>query len=149
MTCPRAIEDGRLGWNENVPPEFVVSPQEDGTCTYCGSWDAADMMARLEAGTLLLGATDKNYKVYLKNDGGAPFKQSFRNCPPGSTCKGPGDCAHYVTRETERTKFYFQHLSKEQMLRFIELLNEGKLRFDGDIGFYVRPFFISFGPKTS
>lgn len=147
MTCPRAIEDGRPNWNENQPPEFVVPPHEDGTCDYCGSWDADDLMARLEAGTVILGPTDKSYKVYLTNAGGAPFKQSARRCPKDATCKGPGDCTHYETRETDSAKFYFQHLSEAQMRRFVELLNERKLKIDGG-GFYVRPFFITFGPKA-
>jgi hypothetical protein len=104
-------------------------------------------MARCESGTVVLGPTDKSYKVYLTNAGGEPFKQSHRDCPKCSTCKGPGDCAHWVTRETSGAKFYFQHLSKAQMIRFIELLNEGKLKIEGG-GFYVRPFFIGLGPKA-
>jgi len=106
-------------------------------------------MARVETGDVLLGSTDKNYKVYVKNHGGEKFKQTYRDCynaPDKDTnpCNvGPDECTHWVTRETDNTKFYFQHLSESQKMRFIELLNEKKLKFQGDYEFYVLPFFIT------
>ena len=111
-------------------------------------------MARLEAGVVQLGSTDKNYKVYVENDGGEQFKQTYRNCPRDeervgtngnkymvSSCKGPTTCTHWVTREVSETKFYFQHLSAEQQSRFIELYNQKRIKFQGGCGFYVLPFF--------
>lgn len=44
-------------------------------------------------------------------------------------------------------KFYFQHLSKEQMIRFVELLNKEKLRLGYPGYFYTRPFFIAYGKE--
>lgn len=38
--------------------------------------------------------------------------------------------------------FYFQHLSKEQMLDFIGLFNNNKINFAQPGGFYVMPFFM-------
>jgi hypothetical protein len=95
--------------------------------------------------------------VYISNNGGAAFKQTYRDCPRDkemlssagakymiSSCTGPADCTHWVTREVNGTKFYFQHLSdiKGQRTRFIELLNEKKLKFEDGFEFYVLPFFI-------
>ena len=110
-------------------------------------------MARIEAGTVELGPTDKSYKVYVKNAGGEPFKQTYRQCPPPETkivdgkeittrCAGPDTCTHWVTRERDETKFYFQHFTEAQARRFIDLLNEKKLKIGYPGHFYVRPFFI-------
>lgn len=101
-------------------------------------------MARLEAGDVELGPTDKSYKVYVRNKGGANFKQTSRNCPKDATCTGPADCTHWTTREMDQTKFYFQHLSSDQCRRFVELLNVLKLKFGYPGHFYVTPFFISY-----
>ena len=62
--------------------------------------------------------TDKSYKAYIK----APDRRF--------------------------AKFYYQHLSTEQKLRFIELLNERKLNIAHPGHFYVPPFFIRFRPKV-
>lgn len=127
----------------------------DDSCRYCGSLNPDTFMRRLEAGDVLLGSTDKNYKVYVANKGGESFKQTYRDCPEDkekigaagnkymvSSCEGPKSCTHWVTRDTDRAKFYFQHLSEEQRHRFIQLLNEKKIQFEGGYGFYVLPFFI-------
>lgn len=45
-------------------------------------------------------------------------------------------------------KGYFQHLSEAQMKRFIELLNEKKIKLAHPGYFYVLPFFIARKPKT-
>jgi hypothetical protein len=73
-----------------------------------------EFMALVEGGQVELGTTDKSYKVYVKNS------------TSGKT-----------------SKFYFQHLSIEQRKRFVEFMNEKRLRFEGGIGFYVRPFFVA------
>jgi hypothetical protein len=140
MTCPRAIEDGRVGWLQKMGLPDV---KDDGSCGYCGSVLGDEFMARVEAGTVELGATDKNYKAYLRNSGGPAFKQSYRDCPKGAVCTGPKDCTHWVMRETDQTKFYFQHLSDAQKTRFVELLNERKVKFEGGEYFYVMPYFIA------
>lgn len=48
-----------------------------------------------------------------------------------------------------RRKFYFQHLSLEQMQSFIDLWNEGKLRIGYPGHFYVPPFFMQLRPPAS
>lgn len=64
----------------------------------------------------VLGTTDKAYKVYVD-----------------SPTLGSG-------------KFYFQHLSVEQRKEFVGLMNAKALKFAGDRGFYVVPFFCQMRP---
>jgi len=151
MTCPRRIEQGRH--YEDSPFRGSGSGldrwREDGTCSYCGSLDPDILMARLEAGDVELGPTDKSYKVYVDNRGGPMFKTQYRkNCDmrqPGSKCTGPDDCVHWVIEETQHAKFYFQHFGMHQMERFIELNNAGKLNIGYPGHFYVLPFFCRRG----
>ncbi len=113
-TCPRRIELGSVAipgpdtWDEGT-----------GNCSFCGSMNPDTFMARLEAGDIELGPTDKDYKVYVRNLGGAPL---------------------------QTVKFYFQHLSVEQRKRFVELLNAKALKFDPSGRFYVLPFFCQRKP---
>ena len=143
MMCPRRQESP-------LPTRFPgpdTYREEDDTCSYCGCLNPATFMERLEAGTVALGPTDKDYKVYVENREGLAFKQHFRDCysrkdDPGYVpCTGPDDCTHWITKETGHAKFYFQHLSEEQRKRFVELLNEKKLHIEYPGRFYVRPFF--------
>ena len=48
----------------------------------------------------------------------------------------------YINYKGKETKFYFQHLSKKHILKFIDLLNNGimKLAYPGH--FYEKPFFL-------
>lgn len=137
--CPRKIE-GPFRINEF---KYLNRP-DDGTCDYCGSLLGDEFMRRLEAGDIELGPTDKSYKVYVRNKGGALFKQSSRTDPGGTM-----DQTKWVwqTREMEQCKFYFQHLTEQQQIRFVELLNEKKIKFGEPGRFYVTPFFIRIGPK--
>jgi len=49
----------------------------------------------------------------------------------------------WTTEDRSETKFYFQHLTEPQMQRFVELLNEKKLRIGEPGFFYRKPFFIA------
>ncbi len=151
--CPRR-EESHFGSSPAFARDNDYDPSDD-TCSYCGSLNPDTLMIRLESGDVLLGSTDKNYKVYVENNGGKLFKQSFRDCPKDkemtgsagnkymvSSCEGPRTCTHWVTRETSGCKFYFQHFSVEQKTRFIELLNQKRIKFQGGYSFYVLPFFI-------
>jgi hypothetical protein len=139
MQCPRRSESG-LGSVFKVGKDDVY--REDNTCSWCGSLNPATLMERIEAGTVQLGPTDKSYKVYVHNAGGEAFKQTYRDCPADSERHMPEECTHWVTREMQQTKFYFQHFSEEQKMRFIELLNERKLTLGYPGRFYVLPFFV-------
>lgn len=130
--CPRGPECGRKGdavW------------QNDDTCSFCGSLNPDLLMERIEAGTVILVPSDKNYKVYVRPESGSPaFRQTFR----GEGDPGGGDPTKWVwtTREVTETKFYFQHLSTPARRRFVELLNQKKLKLDYPGYFYRLPFFI-------
>lgn len=109
MRCPRR--------NESV---FGMKEGEDlfrgESCSYCGSLEPDTLMARLELGDIELGPTDKDYKVYVTNKGGAPLVR-------------------------DHSKFYFQHLSDAQMKRYIELHNEKKIHYGYPGYLYTKPFF--------
>jgi hypothetical protein len=150
--CPRRSES-HFGSSPAFARENDYDERDD-SCHYCGSLNPNTFMERLEAGDVELGSTDKNYKVYVHNAGGEAFKQTYRDCPRDkelvgevgnkymvSSCEGPDTCTHWVTRDTSQTKFYFQHLSVEQQSRFINLLNEKRIKFAGGFSFYVLPFF--------
>ncbi|MCG8406709.1 MAG: hypothetical protein MI923_16055 [Phycisphaerales bacterium] len=131
--CPRAAENGRRG---------RAAWMADEHCSYCGSLNPDVFMERIEAGTVELGPTTKNYKVYVQV---APDTELFRSQFRGEGDPGGDDPAKWVwtTEERTQTKFYFQHLSLEQKRTFIEILNSGKLKFAGSRGFNVLPFFVS------
>lgn len=96
---------------------FVLLPEDDDQdrCSYCGSLGPDVFMNRLRAGDIEVVPTDKNYKVYVKNNGGEELKS---------------------------VKFYFYHLSDEQKNEFIDLLNAKKLTIGSPGYFYALPFFI-------
>lgn len=135
-TCGRRCE-GPMG---NVANEDSYDAHSN-SCSYCGSLNPTEFMSRLEAGDVSLDPTDKNYKVYILNSGGKPFVQRYRT--DSLPFKGWESPEHtWVVRDIEQTKFYFQHLSEEQKKRFVQLLNENKLKFNTPGRFYVMPFFI-------
>jgi hypothetical protein len=82
------------------------------TCSYCGSLNPDTFMQGLEEGKYTLTPTDKGYKVYVDGAG------------------------------LSHDKFYFQHLSETQMLRFIELYNSKALKLGYPGHFYTLPYFI-------
>lgn len=137
LQCPRRAENP-MSANMFPGPDVI---REDGTCSYCGSLDANIFMTRLEARDIEIGPTDKSYKAYLRNRGGAPLLQTYRACPPDSGCTGPKACTHWTTRESDQGKLYFQHLSEDQQRRFIELYNERHLHIGQPGHFYTTPFF--------
>lgn len=129
--CPRRDE---------VPSVFKLPETDhlhaDGTCSFCGSLDGDLLMERLEAGTIFLAGSDKTYKVYLKTvEGGPPLLQSYRTDDDRT-----GDRTKWVweTKEVDHGKFYFMHLSEDQMKRFVDLWNEGKIKHS----MYVLPYFM-------
>lgn len=158
--CPRRAEN---------PASATMFPggdtiRADGTCSYCGSLSADVFMAGIESGDVELGPTDKSYKVYV--DMPEPDADQLVIRGSSNVEKRPGDNWHRVgdidaskidTRgwslhadnwylveprgAVRHAKFYFQHLSREQQDRFIELHNEKRLRIGYPGRFYVRPFF--------
>lgn len=140
-TCPRRM----LDWGPWTHEEGLDGFRDDGHCKFCGSLNPDTLMARLEAGDVELGPTDKNYKVYVRNSGGAVFSQAYRTGDDERDVPVE-ERTDWVTREREETKFYFVHLTQPQMVRFIELHNERKLKLGYPHHFYRWPFFM--GPVT-
>lgn len=99
-----------------IPPgrDLATLALEETSCSYCGSLHPDAFMEGLESGKYVLGATDKDYKVYVERTDG-PARGS--------------------------NKFYFEHLSVAQRKRFVDLLATDRLKFASGIGFYVLPFF--------
>lgn len=129
--CPRRSE---------IPSVFKLPESDhlrgDGTCSHCGSLDGDALMERLEAGTIFLRGSDKNYKVYLETvEGGPPLLQSSR---VDDDRTGDQSKWKWETREVTHGKFYFMHLSDEQMKRFVELWNEKRIKHS----LYVMPYFM-------
>ena len=111
------------GWRDNNPG-MSGGHQRGPHSNWDGSLHPDTFMRLLEAGTVKLTPTDKNYKVYIKG-----------------TDPEDGHSFH--------DKFYFEHLSAEQRERFIELHNEQKLGFAYPGYLYTTPFFAkrSVDPK--
>jgi hypothetical protein len=119
ILCPRAAENGAILSSLKPPFNGEMVWRDDDTCSYCGSLNGDILMARIEAGTIFLEGSDKNYKVYIKaTDGSEPLKA---------------------------IKFYFQHLSEEQMKRFVELWNEKCIKHS----LYVMPYFMQVSAPAS
>lgn len=138
MLCPRRSEGPfRLPEEDNW--------LGDDSCSYCGSMNPDTLMARLEVEDVELVPTDKNYKVYVENKGGAKFKMFHSRSCPDDKCP-VATCTHWKVDERNGTKFYFQHLSEEQRTRFIELHNDGKIKLGYPGHFYNPPFFTKRTP---
>lgn len=134
-TCPRRLSDFGPWPHEAGLDDW----RQDGSCSFCGSLHPDIFMSRVDAGTVELGPTDKNYKVYVKNRGGGPFFQTYRT--DDATSADP-TAWRWTTREVAETKFYFYHLSDEQMDRFVALLNGRQLHVGYPGHFYRLPFFL-------
>lgn len=138
--CPRSVENG-CGPNSPFGDGKAIWCIGD-SCSYCGSLHPAVLMERLEEATITVEPTDKNYKIYVVTDADTPkFKRSFR--ADGSPVGDDPSKWVWTVDETNHVKFYFQHLSSEQQQRFVELINEKKIKFALPGYFYVLPFFVS------
>ncbi len=112
FVCPRRESLAFLNPEGSPTPD---SWSDDKTCGYCGSMRPEDVIALIESGSAEIGTTDKNYKIYVRR---------------------------INSDDTETRKFYFQHFSVAQCVRFIELYNERKIQFSGGFGFSVFPYFM-------
>ena len=115
-TCPRRmLEVGSWKRAENLDGWERRQSDDELHCTFCGSLRADYVLTVMAAGKCTLGPTDKSYKVYVD-----------------------------VPEDHVTSKFYFQHLSKPQRLRFIDLYNMKPriFKFGYPYGFYVMPYFM-------
>lgn len=148
FVCPRAGESfGPL----SKTPAFW---EADDTCSYCGSLKPEILLKAIEEGTALLGATDKNYKLYVGGlpdpDAGKPTIYSSANHDPKRddwvllteeiadehqlNSYDRTKIGSWVKIEPRRAtvhhKFYFQHFDQAQRERFVELYNANRMSFE-------------------
>ncbi len=138
--CPSRLADGRAtGANDD---HWV-----DGlTCSYCGSVSPAAFFAAVESGAEVL-PTDKSYKAYIDvadPNVGKPRAHTISTFPsPGSVEEAPGRHVHYgPTPANRHAKFYFEHLSIDERRRFVDMVNQGKMKIGHPGRFYRPPFFM-------
>ena len=127
-------------------------------CSFCGSLDPGDFMAAVLEGHPL-ATTMKDYKVYavlpnpiagqevLKSTSGGPtmsYGKLLRDdFTPEELAAGRYELKTYgPAPATAQVKFYWRHLSERQQLRFVGLLNDGLVNFEGGFGFSHLPFFV-------
>jgi hypothetical protein len=112
--CPRRDENFLADQRFPGPDKWNDRPGYRA-CSFCGSQHPDEFMAALEDGKSTLIPTDKNYKAYLQTPG----------------------------LSNSQIKFYFQHLSAEQKMRIVELVNDRKITFGFPGHFYTLPFFMA------
>ena len=91
------------------------------SCSFCGSLHPDRFMELIREGWNV-GPTDKNYKAYLSR---LPASEEANSI---------------------EAKFYYQHLSPEQQVEFVELYNTKRMHVGYPGRFYRWPFFM--GPVT-
>lgn len=169
QTCGRRMTDGGPWERVEGVDRWETSghglngQQEAGrSCSFCGSLHPDDFL-RLVGEGWIVGATDKNYKVYLARPYSAEEIAS-RRAQWESTDRTvravreigerDGKTAEQIAADIDKVaevalgsspgatiaKFYFQHLNEAQRAEFIDLYNSKRMRIDsGD--FYVMPYF--------
>lgn len=156
--CPRRAESGmaiaRTGrdWWE----------RRDGhlSCSYCGSLSPDEFFAAVEAGAEVT-PTDKNYKAYidLPSPNAGQVVQIGTDSGPAYDAEGKPNLPDLTFQEemtghydrpimgtagaTVMAKFYFQHLDAAAQQRFIDLINEKKMKLRMPGYFYRLPFFCT------
>lgn len=134
--CPQRLLNEGAHVKAHTPSDQFGS---DDTCSYCGSLNPETFIARIKAGDVEAVPTDKDYKAYLTNKGGAPFSLRHRTCSPRECNEAP--CTHWTVSSREETKFYFVHLSIPQQEEFIALHNDSKINYAFPGHLYTTPFF--------
>lgn len=125
FTCGRRVA---MGLDDTDSP-FVMAGQnidtwgDDGTCSFCGSLKPEVVLNHIDAGDVEIGATDKNYKIYVGGAGlsGKFYFHHFYNYNDGK----PGQ------------------LIIEFANRFMKAWKEKRLKFQGGYEFYVKPMFLT------
>lgn len=149
-----------------VQREHKTHWRPDGTCSYCGSISPETLFSAIGAGAEIT-PTDKNYKIYVDLPNPLAGKPCVKGCANFEQ-NGEGwvqltaenraslPLDDYQRREYKdgswlrvtvegpltHAKFYFQHLSREERQRFVDLYNAGKINLAFPGHFYVRPFFM-------
>lgn len=157
--CPRQHYEATMASQKRHHSHW----EENGTCSYCGSISPEMLFKAIEDGCEL-GPTDKDYKVYVDLIEPEPDKLKIvsavnfdideeRRKKEGwvpadkARMRAEGWGGEYQWMRLVRqgpirhAKFYFQHLTKEEQHRFIDLLNTKKVKIGAPGHFYRLPFF--------
>jgi hypothetical protein len=166
-TCPRRAEaPGRWRGDDGVDRREDRGSLVGGigpSCSYCGSLSPEKFMELVEQGWWV-DPTDKSYKAYLAEPltdaevaaardrwMATDFVARVRSA---ACADHAGNVDAVVEHEWQqmpaaqghgqvRAKFYYQHLSSEQMDRFIEIVNAKQMKIGTPGYFYVLPYFCS------
>lgn len=147
--CPRRYDDAAVKdtWRDHVG----LAGQKRG-CSYCGSMHPDDFMQAIRDGHQV-GPTDKSYKAYLSK---ALTPDELAAHRDNEIARWALDvdlikATEIVDKHLAETpahgqslgKFYFQHLSEDQMREFIDILNAGRMNIGYPGHFYSPPFFFA------
>lgn len=173
FTCPRRLEapgrwrgdDGVDRWQDRESLVAGIGP----SCSYCGSLAPDKFMELVEQGWWV-DPTDKSYKAYLAEpltgDQVAEARDrwmatDFVGRVRLAACADHADNVELAIEHewqqmpaasghgSVRAKFYYQHLSSDQMDRFIELVNAKQMKVGPPSCFYVLPFFTTSTSRTT
>ena len=120
------------------------------SCSFCGSLHPDDFMAAVRDRRVVVGPTDKNYKVYVEL---APTEfdiararktyADLYGCDPHDAMVEKRIAQGVTGPPFGSRKFYFQHLSVEQRTEFVDLMNARTMLIGVPGHFYRLPFFCS------
>lgn len=163
-TCPRRMNEWGPWQQKEGMDGFTAGhglvDQERG-CTFCGSMHPDDFMAAARRGETL-GPSDKDYKVYVQrtlslDEINAKVETAITGYVEHGMSRA--EAQDLVGKQREGYdiyanggsigKFYFQHLSEEQMREFIDLLNAKRLTIGYPGYFYRTPFFMARDPRPA
>lgn len=74
--------------------------------------------------------------------GSLSSEEFFRRVEAGESI-GPTDKNYKAYVGPDHSKFYFMHLSEDEMKRFVELVNDKKMKIGIPGHFYVMPYFVT------
>lgn len=114
--------------------KVLSGPKLKQTWRDCPRDDMSDRSALkllIEKGRLVVGKKDA--------DSIAELQAALARMP---CVMGPDECTHWTTREVDHGKFYFMHLSEEQMRRFVDLYNAKTMKIGYPGHFYALPYFM-------
>lgn len=136
--CPRRVEDNQFeqySSDDFWTTGFGLGGRQgiEQSCSYCGSLHPDTFMKWVLDQAIIL-PTDKNYKCYAR----CPYPDKHEG--QITVTKRPYGALTMLYGMD--AKFYFQHLSLDQRLDFISLMNDKTLNMGTPGYFYNMPFFV-------
>lgn len=108
---------------------------DDLRCDFCGGLRPEVFMRRLELGNIILSPVFHRgglnllprEQLFVRTWGGPCFIEAYR-----ISRKHGG----WATREVKDVRFYLNHLSRDELRRFAQLLDEGRVKLDCPTAIY-------------